>query len=147
MKEMEYVNSLEPISEVLAAGTCMSIPFYVVSYGNHPCCYIELSAGHPLFGVDYDELPDPVGYIPHGGFTYSEPYLKAINSSEGAGKWYLGWDYGHIGDFCAYMLMPHWQSDPEAEHAKKWTINELVEECIDVIKKIDAALAAEGGNA
>ena len=49
--------------------------------------YIAFEKGDRYYGVDYDSMP---GYV-HGGWTFSE---------ELEGKWVVGFDCAHAGDYC-----------------------------------------------
>ena len=59
----------------------------------HRCGYVGVSEAHPLFGKDYDDLPDDINV--HGGVTYA--------GGEGGypipdGLWWFGFDCAHYGD-------------------------------------------------
>lgn len=56
------------------------------------CGYIYLPVGHPLHGVDYDNVLDAVDV--HGGWTYSD--------SEGE-AWCVGFDCNHFYDYAPGM--------------------------------------------
>lgn len=79
---------------------------------SHRCGYVEVPAGHPLYGVAYDQncraLPgpaaegEPVGNTPaaiidvHGGLTYSGRGSEGY-PAESSG-WWFGFDCLHLGD-------------------------------------------------
>lgn len=79
----------------------------------------------PLNGVFYDDIDISC----HGGVTYSEPILKTVDKK----GWFIGWDYAHCGDYINYgdTSLNNLFSDD-----KKWTTEEIVEECKNVINQI-----------
>ena len=61
------------------------------------CGYIQIPAGSPLHGMDYDELNLQHGIEVHGGLTYS----GAIPSLEG---FWIGFDCSHYNDLVPGLL-------------------------------------------
>lgn len=51
------------------------------------CGYVDVPIGHPLYGVDYDDVD---GISVHGGLTYSDYTDDRM--------WRLGFDCAHLGD-------------------------------------------------
>lgn len=82
------------------------------SLGTHPVAYVQI----PSKPIDTREISC------HGGVTYSEGDLN-IDGFEVKGFW-IGWDYAHWGD-CFGCL-----------RGKKWTTEEIVEECKNVIDQL-----------
>ena len=72
--------------------------------------------------ITYDDIHENYDLYVHGGFTYSRPDLLIKDDS-----WFLGWDYGHCWDYSPYL------DDPDL---KKWTTDELIDECYDVIAQL-----------
>lgn len=70
----------------------------------------------------------------HGGLTYGRDYLSAVDTEKTNGKWYIGWDYAHYGDYMpnSYISM----SGVYGEWEKRWTTEEIVAECKNVINQI-----------
>ena len=74
MKEMIYTNHRQE-AEQLAAGTFLGYNYYVLSFGTHPCAYVEIPRNNKYFGKDYDDIP----VYPHGGLTYSSDHLATVD--------------------------------------------------------------------
>lgn len=55
------------------------------------CGYVVITPDNKLFGLDYDSIYSKVNISVHGGLTYSD---------EDHGKWIIGFDCAHSGDFC-----------------------------------------------
>lgn len=121
--EMEYTN--DRIIKILAEGTYYNYHFFVVSYGTHPCCYVEIPRQHQFYGKDYnyDGIEDLITC--HGGLTFSAGYLPFLGNLEG--KWFIGWDFAHWQDYCPYI---------EGNDGKKWTTKELIEEVGNVCEQL-----------
>ena len=113
-------------AKLLAHGDYKGLTFDVVSYGTHPCAYINV-AKTGLAGINTDELDD-TGIDCHGGFTCAG---NALNVSDGEG-WYIGWDYVHAGDFTGW----HWRWKADDGYLKVWTTEEIIAEYIGVIDQI-----------
>lgn len=123
-KEMEYVP--ERTTELLAKGTFNDYNYFVISYGTHPCCYVELPKDHKLYGLTYMDIEEDYQIDVHGGFTYSRDNLLLRDNT-----WILGWDYAHLGD---YYCSGYTYSVSES---KRWTTDEMIKECIKVIKQLE----------
>ena len=122
-KEMEYIP--ETKTEILAKGTFNNYNYFVISYGTHPCCYVELPKRHKLYGLLYMDIEENYDISVHGGFTYSRDNLLLKDNT-----WILGWDYAHYGDYyCGYGV------GYEKNH--RWTTDEMIQECINVIKQLE----------
>lgn len=82
------------------------------------CGYIGVNEDHPLYGVEYDNLPIEC----HGGLTFSD---KGDDTFRPAGRWWFGWDYGHAGDASFYdLISPYGIS----YNQHKWTPSEVESE-------------------
>jgi len=97
MKEMEYKGKQS--IDILFEGEYEKYHFVIVSYGTHPCAYVELPKNHPLYGIEdnYDADIDV-----HGGITFAR-HLRHVLGERGDG-FYLGWDYAHVGDFSGHYF-------------------------------------------
>lgn len=95
--------------------------YYILSLGTHPCAYVDVSSTK-LNGVEYGNIE----IFCHGGLTYSRKYLCTVEYQ----GWFIGWDYAHFGDFFGADSI-FW-----SPNAKKWTTEEIIEECKDVIEQI-----------
>lgn len=93
MKEMVYKNYMEngqEVIEILDEGIYKSFHYVIVSYGTHPCAYIEIPKDNVS---DEDKLID---IDCHGGITYvfTTGLIKPNNENHRDGHW-IGWDYAH----------------------------------------------------
>ena len=138
MKEMIYKNS-EKWTELLHNGKYKGYNFCIYSYGIHPCAYVEIPKDHPWYGKQYyeDFIYDKI--VCHGGLTFSD-YLSKENEEKGLnGKWFIGWDYAHAGDYEGYNEMFGFDLQD-----KKWTTEEIFEEVKNVIDQLVALDFKEG---
>lgn len=122
MKEMIYTNHRQE-AEQLAAGTFLGYNYYVLSFGTHPCAYVEIPRNNKYFGKDYDDIP----VYPHGGLTYSSDHLATVDHI----GWFIGWDYAHAGDYCGFM------APSLNKGSQQHTTVEMVEDCKQVIMQIE----------
>ena len=120
-KDMEYKKERDII--ILFRGKHKSFRFVVVSYGTHPCCYVEIPKGHKYYKKDYDKINIDC----HGGLTYSDETLP-FDGFPQKDVWIIGWDYAHYGDYMGYY---------EDIKERKWTTDELIKECKEVIKQLE----------
>lgn len=72
-REMEYVPKTK--TEILVKGTFNNYNYFVISYGTHPCCYVELPKRHKLYGLYYMDIEDNYQIDVHGGLTFSDDHL------------------------------------------------------------------------
>lgn len=111
---------------LVASAQYKGFRYYIITLGAYPCAYVSIPSGHDLRGVDYTYIN---GIGVHGGLTYSEFFLQLKNII--LKGWFIGWDYGHYGD---YMKLYH---DMEFSFGgKKWTKEEIEEDCKSVIDQI-----------
>lgn len=93
------------------------------------CAYIILPEGHKYYGVkDYDSIPLEV----HGGLTFADKH-RLVD-----GKWCIGWDYGHYGDWSP-LTPDHLQVDFWGVPFQKWTPGMIEMECKCVIDDLNEA--------
>lgn len=60
----------------------------------------------------------------HGGVTYVRDYLY-ISENQKIDGWFIGWDYGHYGDYAGYEeLLPQ----EIRMGGKKWSTKEIYQE-------------------
>lgn len=123
--EMVYQQSrCKP--QVLAHGVYHGRNYYVVSFGTHPCAYVDVS---DLLSMTWEEQKYIENAIDcHGGVTYSSAELVVANNK----GWYIGWDYAHYMDYSGYM--------PCGSLTKKWTTREMASECKRVIDQIEGLI-------
>lgn len=126
MKKMIYKADRE--TEVLCEGSYLGYNFVIVSYGTHPCAYVEIPKDNPFYLVDYDKLEDDITC--HGGLTYSGTLDHIYNDLS---RWFIGWDYAHAGDYNSYSAL----FDLDAgQKDKKWTTEEIYEEVMNVVEQL-----------
>lgn len=89
----------------------------------HPTAYIDVT-NSPLNGCDED-----IDISCHGGITWCDNFVKYIDKK----GWFIGWDYAHFGDYidCGDAALNNMFLND-----KKWTTEEIVEECKNVIDQI-----------
>lgn len=123
--EMVYQQSrCEP--QVLAHDIYHGRNYYVVSFGTHPCAYVEVSDLLSMTRKEQKYIENAIDC--HGGVTYSDAELVVANNK----GWYIGWDYAHCMDYSGYM--------PCGSLTKKWTTHEMVNECKRVIDQIEGLI-------
>ena len=122
MKEMIYeVNSKR---ELLYNGIYKEHHFYIISYGTHPCCYVEIPYKSKIFKISYMDIES---IDVHGGLTYSSDKLYIGNNTILNNSWFIGWDYAHFDDYVSFL---------DSIDGKKWTTAEMIDECKNVINQI-----------
>ena len=91
---------------------------FIIYMGSHPCAYVESKIDYYGERQDFTELV-------HWGWTFFNTLLHWKNELPGYNeekmkKYYIGWDYGHFGDYAAYKDSNFGD--------KKWTTDEIIEE-------------------
>jgi len=129
--KMVYTNK-EIESYILSQGIKNDIEYIIINCrGNHPCCYLGIPIDHPLTKISYNDIP----LICHGGLTYGGIggyYPKDLLPPE---KYWLGWDYGHSGDYDRYssQFNSFFASEKYLPlEGKKWVLSELEDEVWEV---------------
>lgn len=130
MKEMIYKGSVEneqKVIDMLDEGIYKGFHYVIVSYGIHPCAYIEIPKDNVS---DEDKLID---IDCHGGITYvsTTGLIKPNNENHRDGHW-IGWDYAHACDYIGYLPVDFTITNG----LKKWTTKEILEEVKDVIEQL-----------
>lgn len=128
IKAMEYGE--ESRIELLCKDKYKNYNYYVLNLGIYPTAYIEIPKGNKLYRKSYDEIYKiGCGIDVHGGLTYSDNELMGVKSE----NWFIGWAYAHVYDYCGYE-----ESMPEIirTYGKKWTTEEIIEECKYAIDQI-----------
>ena len=124
IKEMEYKLQFTK-AEVLARDSHKGYEYAIISYGVHPCAYVAISEGQPYFRASSYE---DVDLSMHGGCTFVDRGFDGIFDYD---KKVIGWDYAHCGDFSGTYLKCNSFRD-----SKKWTTQEIMEECENVIEQL-----------
>lgn len=127
MTEMVYFPKRFKESLILASGNKNGFNYWVLNFGTHPCCYVEIPKGHKYYNVHNDEI----NVNCHGGLTYSNSYLKSVTGDEPTDRWFIGWDYAHYGDFCGYLI-----GSGLNNLERTYTTKELVCDCLEVIDQL-----------
>lgn len=128
IKVMEYGK--ERRTELLCKDKYKNYNYYVLNLGTHPTAYIEIPKENKLYRKSYNEIYEIGCDIDvHGGLTYSDNELMGVKSE----NWFIGWDYAHCGDYYGYE-----ECMPESirTYGKKWTTEEIIEECKNAIDQI-----------
>lgn len=114
-KELYYSDiSYHLIDEGIYKG----IKYFIISYGTHPCAYIE----NVWKFDDYDD--DRLYEIEvHGGFTF-------LGERERTNC--LGWNYAH---YCDYYEYPNIAIAP-ISGLRRWMYEDILEEVKDVINQM-----------
>ena len=107
--------------ERVAHGFYRGFHFYVLTMGSHPCAYIDV--GHSEFSAGAINC--------HGGITYEDNILATVPEK----SYFIGWDYAHYNDFLVFNdRLAKEYGEPYRAH--KYTLTEIVKECINVIDQI-----------
>ena len=120
MKENIYCEKPFDPKEIITldSGIFKGIPYLILNFGIHPCAYIGVPSGSMLTGMNIRNIPLRC----HGGLTFGD-YGDGIRPE---GVYWLGWDYGHAGDYSGYLahICPN---------ERKWSTEEILEEVKSVI--------------
>lgn len=127
MQEMVYQDKWLTLDQtiVLAEGYYKGYEYFVVSYGVHPCAYIALREGQPFYKAG---LCEDVDVNCHGGCSFVEWGYKNLFDSNYK---VIGWDYGHYDDFSGL-----YSNSVLNRLTKKWTTQEMIQECEHVIDQL-----------
>lgn len=118
MKDMIYQTEFK--REVLDTGYCLGLLYFILNLGTHPTAYIKIPENSKYYGKDMEEIDLNV----HGGVTYVRDYLY-ISENQKIDGWFIGWDYGHYGDYAGYEeLLPY----EIRVGGKKWSTKEIYQE-------------------
>ncbi len=142
MKKMVY--GPKRIFKVLGQGTYRDIPYWIVSRGTHPCCYLDISDYLSERGIkDIGEDGEDLEIDCHGGLSYAADHLDGIwdKSSDGfkpGKKTFVGWHYLHVGDHGGQTGFDEIMN--EGTEPFVWTTKELVH---DTKRSIDSLFPYE----
>ena len=124
-------------TRTLAVGVYRGFQYTVLNVrGMHPCGYVNVSGyerelaeeddtGHDIFRYRWIDC--------HGGITYAR-----VGVWKFAGGYWLGWDYGHLGDYTVF---------PRGEGSfcgMPYFVKDVVYECKRVIDQIVERLRSRG---
>lgn len=122
--------------EVLYKDTYRGYNYFIISYGIHPCAYVELPKDHPLYGISFIDIEDMYNINVHGGLTYSSDSFLILDNT-----WIIGWDYAHFNDYSIFS-----ESCSFLHDLHKWTTEEIIDECISVINQLEEIKLIGGSN-
>ncbi len=127
MKEMIYQKDRK--IELLHNDIYKNYHYYILNLGTHPTAYVEIPKKSNLYGKNYNDID----IMCHYGLTYGRSELYTSENTKLDNSWFIGWDYAHCDDYCGYE-----ESMPEflQTKGKKWTTQEIIEECKNVIEQI-----------
>ena len=113
--------------EVLAHDTYLGYEFYIISTGLFPCAYIKINRNSILFGKDVAEVNKMINF--YREITFSKKGLIYDFNN-----WYIGLDYGHIGDFIGSSL--NFPEEFLIANERKYSTKEIYQDIQDLIKKV-----------
>ena len=122
IRQMKYKT--ERIRELLCNAIYRGYHFYILNLGTHPTAYVEI----PKISKFYRKHYNDIDILVHGGLTYSDDELRISDNTKMANSWFIGWDYAHIGDYMGFIDLE--------KNGKKWTTEEIIEECFNVIDQL-----------
>ena len=127
MKEMKYQSDRK--IELLDTGKCCGYTYYILNLGTHPTAYIDIPKSHKYYEKGYNDIDLPVRY----GLTYARSHLYIAKDKKING-WFLGWDYGHYGDYGGYeeLLPLEFRAG-----GKRWTTAEIQQEVFEACKELE----------
>lgn len=120
MKEIIYQSTRK--QEIIEEGEYKGVKYAIINQGLFPTAYVE-----NILNVD-DYADELIGGVDvHCGFNFcSVPYWKDDESTT-----YLGWDYGHLGDYIGY-----YEDEIPSFGDKKWTYEEILAEVHSIIEQL-----------
>lgn len=123
LKQIIYSMSLKK-QDIVVKGEYIGCKYAILSLGRHPVAYVEDFLG---LGDYCNPLLESI--VVHGGFTYYGERMSEYSDNSN----YLGWDYGHYGDYSSIdeLLPPDLRTG-----GKKWTTEEILEEVYSVIVQL-----------
>ena len=110
---------------ILAHDTYEGYEFLICHNRINPTAYVKVPDTHPFYGKNYDEIDINV----HGGLTFSGDRANILGKSD-AGNFWIGWDYGHLGDYLAIPQISFGQD------GHQWSMAEILEHVKDVIGQL-----------
>lgn len=129
IEDMIEENKNNPLygneSRMILTSDYKGLTYSIITFGTHPCDYVDVK--NTMFdGKFYADIPIEC----HGGLTYSADYLPRTNDK----GWFIGWDYAHWGD----LFYSQYNIDMGVIDivSKEWTIDEVEEECKNVIDQL-----------
>ena len=134
---MVYAKRIEPagISFIIAQGSHDGLNYYVKNIEcRHPTAYVEIPQGHKAYNMDFNNWEYNLIDV-HGGVTYQSDGLHCVDPNGERDHKFVGWDYGHAGDYEGYY---EGENREFVNELHKWTTEEIVAECIRAIDQINS---------
>ena len=130
MIKMEYKKRCQENIQILDEGIYNNYHYVIVSFGSHPCAYVELPKKHKWYGLHEDNIPISC----HGGLTYSstQGIICPLNNPNHRDGYWIGWDYAHYGDY----VYNNFNDFGFALGEKYWTTEEIFEDVKEVINQL-----------
>jgi hypothetical protein len=138
MKEMKYLTYEELTKGgehvqhiVLDKGEKDGYKWFILSLGRHPCAYVAVPIGHPLYDKTTSDIEGLLDC--HGGITFTSNDFF-FNPIVVKNVHWIGWDYAHSEDYTGFasMNMTAW----DGGELKRWTTEEIRKEVMNIIKQL-----------
>lgn len=140
-----YLGCLLEHGRIIEKGTCFGLDYLITTMGSHPCAYVRIPKGHPLYSKHYTDINKLLEV--HGGFTFSgslDDLCLSIENGKLLG--WLGWDYAHAGDFIdlsdIVIKKKLMELDPESTlpntDGRKYTPLDIAVEIFNVCKQLSS---------
>lgn len=126
MNNLVYGDFKTP--KILKHGECLNYKYVIVSYGSHPCAYVQILKDHCLYNPNASYM-DYMNIVVHGGITYAEEGVCSLMDNEdySHGFW-IGWDYAHGGDY--------FYNKYTSSSGKQYTIGDIYIDVYSVINQL-----------
>lgn len=126
--EIEYYSEIKKI--LVEKNKYKNFEYFIMNLGRYPTAYVKLNKDQ------FNRIKTKDIKV-HGGITFETITGILINKFEKVDGCFIGWDYAHFGDFDGLSIKyPYLYTKGD----KKYTKNEIEEECKDVINQITTQL-------
>ena len=114
----EIYSNDRNLDEVLKSGEYRDHKWVIRTLGRYPCAYVSV-----VGKMSYDEA-EPLE-TPYGGISYASDDFGRLECLDAGYSW-IGWDYGHCGDYNA--LFPDFGGDKHTIEEIETNIKEVIDE-------------------
>lgn len=128
---MKELYSLTEHNYIVDSGKIDYLHWVIRSTGDHPCAYIGTNG---LWKGEKEEIQAHIPVL----LTYDSREVSHLEGLDPELDW-LGWDYGHPGDYEAYFEKDLEAWKDEIKNSKKYTYQEIKKD-IDWVVKVMLAL-------
>jgi len=132
---MKTLNGMELYGNkkgVVKRGEINGWNYVIYTCGYYPTAYVEIPEGHPVSSFNVNDalrIFEVSSEITFAGYMSS----TIIPNSQGIEKaYFIGWDYGHSGDYQYFPFNPSLSSE-----GHKWTVPEIMEDVESVISTLN----------